>query len=207
MWTLASYFGLSTGSAEKKAETACIDIRNAFSLVSNVQGVEFSDVSGKPITILDPAHRFADLTYFTVRSDVSATTVDIYAPAPPLFLQFSLRLPQALSTSASSSAVVIKSPLAPALVTTPPKPIADLSFKFGNISDNILAAMDEDQMRKRFIDPRDTLSTITPAPSVFVQSSNLFIYFIFACFLASTNIIFKPLRLTVSVLFLLPLGL
>ena len=55
MSTVASNFGLNTGSAEREAETAGIDIRNALSLVSNFQGVGFSDISGKPITI--PAAR------------------------------------------------------------------------------------------------------------------------------------------------------
>ena len=70
--------------------------------------------------------------------------------------------------------VVIKPPPAPTLVTILPKPIADLSFKLGNISDDILSAMDEDQMRTLLIDARNKISPATPAPSVFVQPSNLF---------------------------------
>ena len=39
MSTVASYFGLNAGSAEKEAKITAIDIRNIFSLVSNLQGV------------------------------------------------------------------------------------------------------------------------------------------------------------------------
>ena len=59
----ASSFGLNMGSAEREAETTTIDISNNFFLVSNMQGVGFSDVSGKPITIPDPTRRPTDLTY------------------------------------------------------------------------------------------------------------------------------------------------
>ena len=63
MSTVASYFGLNTGSTEREAETADINIRNDFFLFSNLQGVDFSDVSGRPLTIPDPACCPADLTY------------------------------------------------------------------------------------------------------------------------------------------------
>ena len=174
MSTVASYFGLNIGSAKREAETAAIDIRNAFFLFSNLQGVDFSDVSGKPITIPDPVRCSADLTYFTFRFVVSAATVDIRAPASSLFLEFSLRLPQSLSTSASSSTVLINPPPVPVLVTNRSKPIANLSFKLGNISNDILSTMDEDQMWTLLIDARDTLSFVAPAPYIFVQYSNLF---------------------------------
>ena len=39
MSTVASYFSLSTGSAERKAETAVVIIRSNFFLISNLQGI------------------------------------------------------------------------------------------------------------------------------------------------------------------------
>ena len=120
MSTVASYYGLNTGFTEREAETAGINIRNNVFLVSSLQGVGFFDVSSKPLTISNPARRPADLTYFTFRSVVAAATVDIRAPASSLSLEFSLRLPQSLSTSTSCSDVVIKPPSVPASVTTPP---------------------------------------------------------------------------------------
>ena len=65
--TVASYFSLNTGSTEREVETASINIRNAFFLVSNLQGVGFSDVSCKPLTIQDPDRYPANLTllYFS----------------------------------------------------------------------------------------------------------------------------------------------
>lgn len=80
MSALASYFVLNTGSAEKETEPTVTDIRNDFSLVSNLQGISFSDVSGKPITIQDLDRRPTNLTYFTIRLVIFAATVDICAP-------------------------------------------------------------------------------------------------------------------------------
>ena len=125
--TVASCLRLNTGSAEREAETAGIDIQNAFFLVFLI-----CRVSDCPV----------DLTYFNFRSVVSAIRVDIRAPASSFFLEFSLRLPQSLRTSAFSSAVVIKPSPAPVFVKTSIKSIADLSVKLGNISDDLLFAMD-----------------------------------------------------------------
>ena len=73
-------------------------------------------------------------------------TVDIRTSALSLFLDFLLRLLQSLSTSASHSTVLPKTSVNPALVTTPQKPIEDLSFKIGNFSDDILYDMGVDQI-------------------------------------------------------------
>ena len=124
--------------------------------------------------ILDPDRHSVDLTYFHFRSAVSTATVNFHVLASSLSLEFSFCLPQLFSTSASSFDVFVKPPTAPVLVTTPQKSVSDISFKLGNISDDILSAMDEDQMRILLIDARDTLSSPTPTPSVFVQPSNLF---------------------------------
>ena len=102
MLTVTSYFGLNTGSAEREAEATFISIHNDFFLVSNLQGVEFSDPSGKPITLLDQIRRPADLAYFNFRSVVSAATIDIRTLISSLSLEFLLRLPKSLSTSISS---------------------------------------------------------------------------------------------------------
>jgi len=161
------------GFAEREVVTACIDIRSNFFLVSNLQGVGFSDIFGKPITIRGSAHCPVDLTYFIFCSVVPTATVDIHAPVSSLSLEFSLRLPQPLRTSASSSAVVIKPPPAPELITTAPKPIADLSFKLGNISDDIFSAMDEDQIRTLLTNARDILF---PPLLLLLFSFNLLIY-------------------------------
>ena len=80
MSTVASNFGLNTGSAEWEVETTAIDIRNDFFRVSNMQGVGFPDVSGKPITIPDPTRCPENLTYFTFCSIVSILTACKYGP-------------------------------------------------------------------------------------------------------------------------------
>ena len=80
MSIVVSYLSLNTGSAERETESAVATIRSHFFLISNLQGVGFSDASGKPITIPDPENRPVDLTYFSFRSVVSAITVDAHAP-------------------------------------------------------------------------------------------------------------------------------
>ena len=72
-------------------------------------------------------------------------------------LHLSLRLHLSLSISTSNSAVVTTTPVASVLVTTPPKPIEEFSFKFGNFSNDILSSMRMNQMRTFLIGARDTL--------------------------------------------------
>ena len=87
MTTVASYFPLNTGSAEREAEAAVICIRSAFFRVSNLQRVGFADVSGKPIQVPDPDQRPADLTYLILRSVDSAVATDKRAPNKSLLLE------------------------------------------------------------------------------------------------------------------------
>ena len=103
MVTVAAYFDINTGSAEREAEAAAKSISRSFFHVSNLIGVTFSNPSGQPIKVTDSNNRPADITYFTFRSYVSANTVDCRAPNKYLALEFSLRLPQTLSQSALPS--------------------------------------------------------------------------------------------------------
>ena len=90
MSTIALYVGINVGSTEKEAVTTAIFNRNAFFLVFNLQGIDFSDVFGKTLTIPDPVRRPVDHTFFTFRSVVYDTTVDIRTPVSSLSLEFSL---------------------------------------------------------------------------------------------------------------------
>ena len=80
MTTIASYLGINAGSAEKEAEVAVASIRKAFFCVSNLQGVEYENSSGKLIQVPDSARHTADLTNFNFRSVVSTAVVDSRAP-------------------------------------------------------------------------------------------------------------------------------
>ena len=91
MSTVQSYFVLNTGSAERVAEATSISIHISFFLVSNLQGVVFSDTFGKPITVLDQILRHVEFAYFTFRSVISTATVDICSPTSSLSLEFLLR--------------------------------------------------------------------------------------------------------------------
>ena len=76
MTTVALYFPLNTGAAEREAESAVAFIRSDFFLVPNLQGVCFFDPSGKPLEVPDSDNRPADLTYYTFPSVVTAAIID-----------------------------------------------------------------------------------------------------------------------------------
>ena len=62
--TVASYFTLTIGSADRETETTVANIRSNFFLISKLQVVEFANASGKPIAMPYPEKLPADLTYF-----------------------------------------------------------------------------------------------------------------------------------------------
>ena len=76
MVTVAAYFNINTGSAEREAESAAQSISRSFFHVSNLIDVTFFNSSGQPIKVTDSDNRPADITYFTFCSNVSANTVD-----------------------------------------------------------------------------------------------------------------------------------
>ena len=94
----------------------------------------FFYVSGICLKFPGPAHHPAGITYFTLRSVLSTTAVDICTPAPFLSLEFSLRLPQSLSNSVSNSIVLTIASGNHPLVTTLLKFMEDLNFKLENFS-------------------------------------------------------------------------
>ena len=49
--TVAAYFAIPTGSAEREAERIVESVRHAFFVVGNLQGIGFLDSSGKPIAV------------------------------------------------------------------------------------------------------------------------------------------------------------
>ena len=147
---------------------------NYFFLLSNLQGVGFSNVSSKPLRISDRARRCTDFTHCNFCSIVSVATVDIHAQSLSWSLEFSLWVPQSLRTSTSNSTVDTKTPSPPVLVTTPSNPIENISFKLGNFSDNILSEMVVDQIWTLLIDSCDTL-LFSHFHSFFIRPTTLFI--------------------------------
>ena len=200
--TVTSSIGLNKESTKREAEATTISIHNACFLVSNLQGVNFSDASGKLFTVSDPAHHHVDLTYFNFRSVVLIATVDICAPE---LFGLSSWLPQSLCTSTSHSPLLLKTLVDPVLVTIPPKLIDNLSFKLGNVSDDILSEMEVDQIQILLMDADGIISSAALNPSVFFQPSNFFLYLsLFPCKYPHHPL---PLKWTAFVLLLLPLGL
>ena len=106
--------------------------------------------------------------YLKFRSDISAATVDYRAPGRFLTLEFSLRLPQSLSNP--NLMITVTS----SLIKASSQPIVDLEFALCNISDNILADTEPEQMCNLPITARDTIVPASSTSSLLVASSNLF---------------------------------
>ena len=174
--TVASYFSFSTGSAERDAESTAQSISRYFR-ISNLTGIGFSDSTGKSIKIPDISSRLVDLTFFTFRSNILATSIDIRAPNKSLKLKFSLRLSQSLShhsilsTGKASTISTPTSPVKPPPQSTskPPQIVEALGFTLGNLSDDILSGITPVKLRNLLITARETISippvNLFPAPT------------------------------------------
>ena len=120
-------------------------IYRSFFRISNLTGVTFSDAAGKSIKVPDTTSRPVDLTCFTFRSNVLATTVDIRAPNKSLNLEFSLCLSQSLTQSTRVSiatASPVKNP--PPSTSKKPQTVEALGLTLANLLDNILSSMTPD---------------------------------------------------------------
>ena len=178
LFTVASYFCFSTGSAERDANIAAQSISRAIFRVSNLTGVGFSDATGKILNIPDVTSRPADLAFFTFRSHFFAPSVDIRAPNKSLNLEFSLRLPQSLSYHSllsTGKASIIRTPTSqvktpPPSTSKPPQTVEALGFTLGNLSDDILSGMTPVELRNLLITARKTITVpsvnlfLTPPP-------------------------------------------
>ena len=120
----------------------------------NIGSTERETETVKQIKVPDPANRLINITYFIFRSIVSAATVDNHAPNKSLLHEFSLRLPQTLSSSlfnfTPNTPAVTNYPL----VTTPSKIAKDLGFKLEDVLNDRITQIREDQIQSL---PFDTL--------------------------------------------------
>ena len=94
----------------------------------------------------ESAHRPADLTYFTLRSVVSAASIDSRAPDKVLSLEFSLRLPETLSSSLGSTSTTDSNL---SLGMAPSKAEEDIDLRLGGCSVSIISQTGVDKMRRR----------------------------------------------------------
>ena len=150
----------------------------------------FNPLFRQIITLSDiPSVSFSDLmltvtSYFSLNTEsaereTKATSISIHnifffvSNLQGVF-EFSLRLPQSLIISFSSSTLLLNASADSSAVTTFPQPVEDLNFKLGNISDEILSEMGVDQMRTLLMDARDALSSAVPSSAVSVQYTTLF---------------------------------
>ena len=123
----------------------------------------------------DTDNRPADITYFYFRSNVTANTFDCRASKKSLALEFSLRLPHALSQSAlPSTAIPLSVPTSP-FASAPPHPVETLAFTLGNLLDDILTGMDANELLKVVINARDTIISAPSPPILHIAPFNLFL--------------------------------
>ena len=172
--TVASYFTINTGSAEREADTAAQSIFQSFFRVYNLTGVAFSDASGKSIKVSNPASGPADLTYFTFRSNVLAKTVDFHAPTKSLTFESSLRLLQSLNPSNFVSTATSLPFSTPPSTPKLPQTVENFEFTLRNVSHDIFSDMTPDELRNIVITARDTITNSPSTPLPPISSTNLF---------------------------------
>ena len=114
--TMAAYFEITTGTAERKAERIVDSVRPAFLHVENLQGISFLNSSGKGIQITDLNNRTVDILFFTFRPTVTANKIDPRFPSTTLSLDFSLIIPQSDGPIVLAPATNLNSAL-----STPPR--------------------------------------------------------------------------------------
>ena len=93
---------MSTAIAERDAETAANSIRDSIFRISTMIGVGFLNSKRKSDNITNPAHRQDDITYFTFRVNINPHLVDTRAPDYVHSFEFSLRLPNTITSSSAS---------------------------------------------------------------------------------------------------------
>ena len=105
--TVAAYFAMPTGSAERLAECILESVRHAFFVIGNLQGIGFLDSSGKPIIFSDNCA--VDIAFFFFRSTVLVSAIFQRFPSTTLSRDFSLRLPYSIMLTASTPTPVLAS--------------------------------------------------------------------------------------------------
>ena len=176
--TVAAYFVMPTGSVEREAERIVESVRYAFFVVGNFQGIGCLDSSGKPIAVLD--NHAADITFFSFRSTVLVSTIDQRFPSTALSLDFSLRLPQSIMSTAFTPAPSLTSGICTPLSTPKPTMVqiptsrSTSTFALDNATDDELNSMNATQLCQFILNAR--LSPY-PASGVTTPSVNLLPYF------------------------------
>ena len=111
----------------------------------------------------DSDNHAADITFFYFRSTVLASAIDQRFPSTPLSLDFSLRLPQSIISTASAPAPELASNIHtppstpdPTMVQTPELRPAS-AFVLNNATNDVLNSMDATQLRKFILTPHPVL--------------------------------------------------
>ena len=190
--TVAAYFTLPTDSAEREAERIVDSILHAFFHVDNLQGIGFFDSSGKLTLVSDIANRAADIVFFTFRSTVTASDIDHRFPSTTLSLDFLLRLPQIVDSTAKLPVfnLHVNNPTPPSvakhvsLSSLASRP--SFAFSLENSTDGVTTSMNAAHLRQFIIDahgpsnlsPRVT-TNIPPnlSPSITTPKPNRLLHF------------------------------
>ena len=132
------------------------------------------DSSEKTIVVSDS--RAADITFFTFRSTVLASAIDQRFPSTALSLDFSLRFPQSIMSTASTPAPALTSSIRtppstpkPTMIQTPASRSTS-AFALDNATDDEINPMDATQLRQFILNARPSPY---PAYGVTTPSVNL----------------------------------
>ena len=141
---------MPTGSVEREAKRIVDSVCHAFFDVDNLQGIGSLDSSRKKIMISN--NRASDITFFSFHSTVLASALAQCFPSTTLSLDFSLRLPQNVTSTASAPAPT----LAPSIRTPPGRPDHTMvqnpvsrptsAFALNTATDDVLNLVDTTQL-------------------------------------------------------------
>ena len=141
---------MPTGSAEREAKRIVDSVCHAFFDVDNLQGIGSLDSSRKKIMVSN--NSASDITFYSFRSTVLASALAQCFPSTTLTLNFSLRLPQNVMSTASAPAPT----LAPSIRTPPGRPGHTMvqnpmsrptsAFALNTATEDVLNLMDTTQL-------------------------------------------------------------
>ena len=157
--TTAGYFGFNTSSAEDEATVASAKVRATIYNVDHLTGLGLCNRKGDTVSFDPTGVRPKDLRYFAFRSMFMVSAIDIKGPDSPFYVEFVLRLPQTLISTANSISLSNNFSLSPPTKT--PDRMAAINQQiedtdFGTMSAVDICTMFKSSMSATLSSPVDT---------------------------------------------------
>ena len=161
--TIAEYFHFNTSSAEKEATVSVGNIRAAVFDVNHLSGLNFRDRKGGSVSFDHTGVRPKNLTYFVFRSAFRASTIDNRGPDELFYVDFALRLPQTLVSTARSFLSNSSSTLSPSpsFLSLVPDETERLMTEFGQFDTVDVNNLGDDTIRTLV---KRSITTLGSAP-------------------------------------------